>query len=104
MAQRVHTPTPKLLPVLGAPPRPGTSIPPMARLGERAIPRRRSGTGVSTGCIISPAVGNSRGPRTGMSAVVLVAAKGGRVGKAQYAHCHLDHLRLGSGHGGCISR
>ena len=34
-----------------------------------------------------------------MSAVVLVAAKGGRVGKAQYAHCHLDLRRMGSGHG-----
>ena len=39
-----------------------------------------------------------------MSAVVLVAAKGGRVGKAQNAHCHLDPRRMGSGHGRCIPR
>src|SRR5271166_391002 len=54
MAQRVHTPTPKLLPVLGAPPRPGTPTPPMVRLGEAAIPRRWSGTGVSTRYCLPP--------------------------------------------------
>src|SRR5271157_1206707 len=54
MAQRVHTPTPKLLPVLGAPPRPGILIPPNVQLGEAAIPRRRSGTGASTGQCLSP--------------------------------------------------
>src|SRR5271165_380179 len=54
MAQRVHTPTPKLLPVLGAPPRPGTPTPPKVRLGEAAIPRRWSGTGVSTRYCLSP--------------------------------------------------